>query len=127
MSNPIGTDARSGERGAVSIKVLLALAIVAVVAFLVIKIAPVYIEQQSVFHDVNELARIAAIRGWKEERINNDIKKIKGDYNLPDNGINYVPTADKGVQISVNYQRNIDLLVTTYAWRVDRTVVGKDL
>lgn len=127
MSNIIGRDSRPAERGAVSIKTLLALVIVAVVAFGVIKIAPVYIEQQRVVHEVNELARVAAVRGWKDDRINQDIKRISIEYTLPDNGINFVGKSEKGVQITVAYQRNIDLLVTTYEWKVDHTVIGKDL
>ena len=127
MSNIIGRDSRPGERGAVSIKTALALIIVAVVAFGVIKIAPVYIEQQRVVHEVNELARVAAVRGWKDDKINQDIKRISIEYTLPDNGINFVGKSEKGVQITVAYQRNIDLLVTTYEWKVDHTVIGKDL
>ena len=127
MSNIIGRDSRPGERGAVSIKTALALVIVAVVAFGVIKIAPVYIEQQRVVHEVNELARVAAVRGWKDDKINQDIKRISIEYTLPDNGINFVGKSEKGVQITVAYQRNIDLLVTTYEWKVDHTVIGKDL
>lgn len=127
MSNIIGRDSRPAERGAVSIKTLLALVIVAVVAFGVIKIAPVYVEQQRVVHEVNELARVAAVRGWKDDRINQDIKRISVEYTLPDNGINFVGKSEKGVQITVAYQRNIDLLVTTYEWKVDHTVIGKDL
>jgi len=106
---------------------VLALVIVAVVAFGVIKIAPVYIEQQRVVHEVNELARVAAVRGWKDDKINQDIKRISVEYTLPDNGINFVGKSEKGVQINVAYQRNIDLLVTTYEWKVDHTVIGKDL
>lgn len=127
MSNIIGRDTHRGERGAVSIKTVLALLIVAVVAFGVIKIAPVYIEQQRVVHEVNELARVAAVRGWKDDKINQDIKRISVEYTLPDNGINFVGKSEKGVQINVAYQRNIDLLVTTYEWKVDHTVIGKDL
>jgi hypothetical protein len=127
MSNIIGRDSRPGERGAVSIKTVLGLFIVAVVAFGVIKIAPVYIEQQRVVHEVNELARVAAVRGWKDDKINQDIKRISIEYTLPDNGINFVGKSEKGVQITVAYQRNIDLLVTTYEWKVDHTVIGKDL
>ncbi|MFY9554932.1 MAG: hypothetical protein WAV20_18740 [Blastocatellia bacterium] len=121
------TDDDAGERGAISIKALLTLVVVAVVAFLGIKIAPAYVEQQKVVHDVNELARIAAVRSWKEDRINQDIKRITGEYDLPEGGINFVNRSEKGVQIAVSYQRNIDLLVTTYAWRVDHTAVGKEL
>ena len=127
MSNVTGTDARRQERGAISIKVLLGLMLVAVIAFAAIKIAPVYIEQQTVVHEVNELARIAAVRGWKEDKIAQDIKRLSLAYNLPDNGINFIARSEKGVQIAVNYQRDIDLLVTTYSWKVDYTALGKDL
>ena len=127
MSNVTGIDARRHERGAISIKALLGLVLVAIIAFTAIKITPVYIEQQTVVHEVNELARIAAVRGWKEERIAQDIKRLSVAYNIPDNGINFVSRSEKGVQIAINYQRNIDLLVTTYLWKVDYTSLGKEL
>jgi len=129
MSNLTDKQARADERGAISIKALLVLVFVGVAAFLVIKLAPVYIEQTRVIHDVTEVARVAAVRGWKEDRINQDIKRIRGEYELPENGISYMAglDKDKGVQIAISYQRNIDLFVTTYTWKVDRTVVGKDL
>jgi len=127
MSNATGADARPRERGAISIKVLLTLMLLGIAAFTVIKIAPVYVEEQKVVHDVNELARIAAVRGWKEDKINQDIKRLSDEYSLPDNGINFISRGDKGVQIAVSYQRDIDLLVTTYSWKVAYTAVQKEL
>lgn len=127
MSNVTGIDGRARERGAISIKALLGLALVGIAAFMVIRLAPAYIEQQKVVHDVNELARIAAVRGWKEDRINQDIKRLSVEHDLPDNGINFISRGEKGVQIAVSYQRNIDLLVTTYSWKVDHTALGKEL
>src|SRR5262249_24283776 len=120
------TGDQSAERGARSIKNLLVLLVLAAAAFVVIRIAPVYVEQQKVIHDVDDLANKAAVRGMKEEKINQEIKRIRGEYDLPENGIN-LANRDKGVQISVSYQRDIDLLVTTYAWKVDHTAVGKEL
>jgi hypothetical protein len=127
MSNVTGTGSRLGERGAISIKALLGLLLAGALAFTVVKIAPVYIEQQKVVHEVNEVARIAAIRGWKEDRIAQDIKRLSAEFNLPENGINLQGRSEKGVQIGINYQRNIDFLVTTYLWKVDQVVLGKDL
>lgn len=127
MNNVKSTEARSRERGAISIKALLALALAGVMAFLVIKFAPVYIEQQKVMHDVSEVARVAAVRGWKEDLIDKNLKRLNGEYSLPENSINFVARSDKGVQIAISYQRTIDLLVTTYTWKVDDTVVRKDL
>jgi flagellar basal body-associated protein FliL len=127
MTNIAGNQERAGEHGAISIKTLLVLVMVGAVAFMIIKLAPVYVEQTKVIHDVSELARVAAVRAWKEERINQDIKRIRGEYELPDNAINFVGSNDKGVQIAISYQRNVDLLVTTYTWKVDHTAIGKDL
>ena len=127
MSNVSDADARVSERGAVSIKVVLGLLLAVSAAFLVMKLAPVYIEQQKVVHDVNELARIAAIRGWPEDRIAKDMKRLSTEYSLPEDGINLLSRSDKGVQIAIRYERNVDLLVTSYAWKVDYTALGKDL
>ena len=127
MSNVTGTGARPGERGAISIKALLGLMLVGALAFAVIKVAPVYIEQQKVVHEVNELARIAAVRGWKEDRIAQDMKRLSVEYNLPESGLNLVSRSEKGVQISISYQRDIDFLVTSYLWKVDQMALGKDL
>ena len=114
MSDVTGTETRPGERGAISIKALLGLLLAGALAFGVLKVAPVYIEQQKVVHEVNELARIAAIRGWKEDRIAQDMKRLSVEFNLPESGLNLVSRGDTGVQISISYQRDIDFLVTYY-------------
>jgi hypothetical protein len=118
--------ARAGEHGAVSIKALLTLLIVAIATFVVIKIVPIYVEQRQVIHQVDELARIAAVRGLKVERINQDIEKICNDYDLPENSITLGPP-QRGLQINIGYSKNIDFLVTSYVWRVEHTAVGREL
>ena len=126
MRDGLNRNARAGERGAISIKALLILFMVGVVAFVVIKFVPVYVEQRKLMWDVEELARIAAVRNWKEDKIEPEVKKIRGTYDLPDGSINVVKH-DRDVQIKVGYIRAIDLVVTTYDWKVDRTIVGKEL
>lgn len=126
MSNLTGLQMRPRERGAISIKVALILVFLFVAGFTVLKVTPAYVEQTKVLHDVNELARIAAVRGWKEDKINQEIKRIRTEYELPDNAIT-LAGRDNGVQITIGYQRNIDLFVTNYTWRVDQTAIGKDM
>jgi len=126
MSNLSDTQFRSGERGAITIKAALIMVLLFVAGFLVLKVTPAYVEQTKVVHDVNELARIATVRGWKEDRINQDIKRIRSEYQLPENAINLV-SRDNGVHITIGYQRDIDLFVTSYAWKVDQTAIGRDL
>lgn len=126
MRDVLNANDRAGERGAISIKALLVLFLVAAGAFLIIKFVPVYVEQRKLMWDVEELARIAAVRNWKEDKIDPEVKKIRGAYDLPDGSINVVKR-EKDVQITIGYTRAIDLMVTTYDWKVDRTIIGKEL
>ena len=127
MSNHTDKQMRAAaERGAISIKTLFVLVVVGVTALLVIKITPIYIEQTRVIHDVSEMGNKAAVRGWKEDKINSEIKLIQKEYDLPEGGITFVTRDDKGVHLGIAYQRNIDLFVTTYEWKVDHPIVSKD-
>lgn len=126
MNTDSEQNSRSAERGAISIKALLGLLIAAVAIFTVVKFVPVYVEQQEVKHEVDELARTAAVRGWKDDRIALDIKRLRTNYSLPDGSINFV-AQDHRVQVVVGYKRDIDLLVTSYSWQVDYTANGKEL
>jgi Flp pilus assembly protein TadG len=121
------SDRRSGERGAVSIKTILVVFCLACAVFLVMKFAPIYIEQRKVIYDVEEVARIAAVRGYKEEKITPELGRISGTYDLPEGSINFLRRDNQSVQIAVTYTRSVDLLVTTYDWKVEHTIVGKEL
>lgn len=122
----VTNDPRAGERGAISIKTLFTFIVIAVSGYLIIQLAPVYIEQRKVIHDVEELARIAAVRSWTEDKIVPEAKKLCGTYNLPDGSLSVVKR-ERDVHITVGYSKAIDLLVTTYDWKVDRTIIGKEL
>jgi uncharacterized membrane protein len=127
MSNVKCTDSRPRELGAISIKAVLMLLLVAIVAFMVIKIAPVYVDERQLTYKVEDLANKSAVRNSKEADIKKAIEAIRVEYDLPENSINIVSRETGKVQISINYQRNIDLVVTTYQWKVAHTASGKDL
>ena len=127
MSNITGIDVRHRERGAISIKNLLALMLVVVAALVVIKVTPVYVDERQVIYKVEDLANKSAVRNSKEDDIKKAIEVIRKEYDLPENSINLVSREAGKVKISVNYQRDIDLLVTTYQWKVDHNAAGKDL
>lgn len=121
------SDRRAGERGAVTIKTILTIFFLVCAAFLVMRFAPVYVEQRKVIYDVDELARIATVRGYKDDRIAPEIAKIRTAYDLPEGSINLLERVGPGVQITINYTRSVDLLVTTYDWKVEHRVVGKEI
>ena len=127
MSNDKCTDARPRELGAVSIKTILVLLLLATAAFLLIKMVPAYVDERQVTYKVEDLANKSAVRNSKEADIQKAIDIIKREYDLPENSINLISRESGRVQISINYQRSIDLLVTTYDWKVAHTAAGKDL
>jgi hypothetical protein len=126
MNRDSKTDFRRSERGAITIKALLSLLIAAAAAFMLIKFVPVYVEQQQVKHEVDELARKAAVRGMRDDQIALEVKRLRTDYSLPDDSINFV-NRDRRVQVVVGYNRDVDLLFTNYSWRVDYITFGKEL
>ena len=126
MKTDLETNSWDSERGAISIKAALGLLVAAVAIFTLIKFVPIYVEQQQLKHEVDELARTAAVRGWKDDRIALDIKRLRTDYSLPEGSINFV-AQDRRVQVVVGYKRDIDLLITSYTWQVDYTANGKEL
>jgi hypothetical protein len=121
------SERRAGERGAVTIKTLVMVFLLASVVFLGVKMVPVYVEQRKVIYDVEELARIATVRGYKDERIEPELAKIRTAYDLPEGSINLLERVGPGVQISITYTRSVDLLLTTYDWKVEHRIVGREI
>ena len=126
-SNATGADARPRERGAISIKVLFTLILIGIAAFIVIKMAPVYIDERQLAYEVDELANHSAVRNTKEDDIKKAIEVIRKEYDLPEDSISLVHREAGRIQISVNYQKDIDFLVATYPRKVNYTINGKDL
>jgi uncharacterized membrane protein len=125
MSNVIGMQTREGERGAIKIATLLLVLVLLAVTFTAIKIVPVYTEERQLTHEVNELARISAVRNYKVEQVEKGIEKVRTEYDLPENSITLVSHAQNQVQIDIKYNKVINLLVTTYDWKVQYSAKGK--
>jgi Flp pilus assembly protein TadG len=117
---------RKNERGAVQIKTVVALFIIGILVFLLIKFVPVYIKRQELAHDVDELARISAVRGYKADRINKEIGEVIKRYELADNSVSLQSAEQGRVLIAVSHNFAVDLYLTTYNWQYDYTATGKD-
>ena len=113
------------ERGAVKIQVILIFVALAVVAFVVIKIAPVYIDERQVIYKVDDLANKAAVRNLKEDDINKGIERIRQEYGLPQDSIKLAAREANRTRIAVSYSIAIDFLITTFNWKVDYVADGK--
>ena len=118
--------ARTAERGAVSIKMILALLLIAATVIVVVKVVPVYIEQRAVLFDVDEMARIAYVRNFNDDKIKTELERIRVKNDLPAESLTLVGREGL-VKIQVSYSRTINLLVTDYVWRVDSAISSKSI
>jgi hypothetical protein len=120
-------DSRAGERGAVSIKTLFTFLLIGAVVFAAVKLVPVYTEQRQVIYDVDDLANKAAVRNLKEDEVKKAIDTLHSKYSLPVGSIKLDSVGDNKAKISLGYTKAIDLLVTTYDWKVTYTANGKSI
>ncbi|HLG17697.1 MAG TPA: hypothetical protein VJH03_24855 [Blastocatellia bacterium] len=113
------------ERGAVKIQVVLTFLALAIVAFVVIRVAPVYFDERQVIYRVEEVANKATVRNSKEKEITTEIERIRQEFSLPEGAIKLTSREENRTRLVVNYSVTIDFLVTTYSWQVDRAIEGK--
>jgi uncharacterized membrane protein len=128
MRGMVSTDANrpSNERGAMKVSTVLLMGVVLIGVFLAVKISPVYIEQRQITHEVDELARKAAVRSTEKDKINKEIIELEKKFSLKEGSINLVAAERGKVQIGVNYTVPIDLWVTTYMWKHEYIAFGKE-
>jgi hypothetical protein len=117
------------QRGAISIKSLIILVVFVSAIFLCIKMVPVFIEQHSITDEVDDLSRKAALNmaAYNSDKIGTALSIIQHDHDLPEGSLTLDSIGPNSAEIAVKYTRNIDLLVTTYAWTVDYKSVGKGI
>jgi hypothetical protein len=121
------TNTGMGERGAASIKTVLAFLLIGVVVFSLIKVAPIYTEQRQIIYDLEELASKVAVRNSKEDEVKTAIEVLRRKYDLPENSIKLNTIGQNRAEISLAYTRAINFIVTTYDWKVDYKASGKAL
>ena len=128
-ANEVESYSRKGELGAVSIKAVLIVVFLGVALLLLVKMVPVYIEQQQIEHNTDELARKASLGlgAYSKDKINNEIQSIINENQLPEGSIQISTLDGNHAEISVKYTRNVDLWITSYAWDVNYTAVGKGI
>jgi hypothetical protein len=127
MKSDIDIKMREGERGAVKIQTILTFVLIGIVAFVIIKIAPIYIEERSIRNEVSELARIASVRNIPRPGVEKAVQEILGNYKLGAGSITVVLREEDKTRLVVKYNRPIDFLVTQWDWKVEYTADGKAL
>jgi len=120
---------RPGERGAVSVKTIFIVLFLAAAVLLLIKMVPVYVEQQQIEHNADELARKASLglAAYSKDKINNEIQALINEYQLPEGSIQLSSMEGNHAEIVVKYTRNVDLLLMSYSWDVNYTSAHKGI
>jgi hypothetical protein len=102
---------RRSERGGVSLKNVVFLAVAVLGIFLAFKIVPPYVSEYQLQDKMQELARFGIVNHYTDEQIRDNVFKVVQDLDLPAKREDIKVTVTQSiVRISLEYTVPVDLL-----------------
>lgn len=108
------------ERGEGNARFIVYLAFLGILGYLGIRNVPVFFNVQSLKSDTAELARTTGSQGIPAERVRLRADDLARKYEIPVTDIK-VQQDGKGIIITLNTVKKIDLIVTDYEWAISQT------
>ncbi len=100
------------------LKLVLVLGTLAIAAYLAAQNVPTYFSMQNFKHDLSEIARGSGVQGIPFERVQPQVTKLAMSYEVPPNDVKVEPFGNKGIKITLNTHKSINLIVTEYDWHI---------
>lgn len=110
--------ARTSERGEGMLKLVITLGILVLGGYLAIQNVPTYFSMQNFKHELSELARGSGVQGIPLERVQPQVTKLAQSYEVPPSDVKVEPFGNRGIKITLNTHRTINLIVTEYDWHI---------
>lgn len=113
----LGQHAQRGEGNA---KFIIYLLVLGIVAYLGIVNVPRFFSMQSLKADAADLARTTGVQGISVDRVRPKADELARKYEIPPQDIK-VQQEGRGISITINTVKKIDLIVTEYDWVIQET------
>lgn len=113
----LGQHAQRGEGNA---KFIIYLLVLGIVAYLGIVNIPRFFSMQSLKTDAADLARTTGVQGISVDRVRPKADELARKYEIPPQDIK-VQQEGRGIAITINTVKKIDLIVTEYDWVIQET------
>jgi hypothetical protein len=102
---------RRAERGAVTLKTVVLVALAALAIYLAFKLVPPYVSEYQLQDKMQELARFGIVNRYSDEQIRDNVFKVAQDLDLPAKREDIKVTVTQSiVRISLEYTVPVDLL-----------------
>jgi cell division protein FtsL len=102
---------RRAERGAVTLKTVVLVALAALAIYLAFKLVPPYVSEYQLQDKMQELARFGIVNHYSDEQIRDNVFKVAQDLDLPAKREDIKVTVTQSiVRISLEYTVPVDLL-----------------
>jgi len=113
---------RAGERGSATLKFVVVMAILGIVAYTSYLYVPVAYEASAYKDLMQHFADVAAAQGYPPSWAGEQLMKSGAEYNIPTNAIITPAQRDNRVEVRVQYVREIEFPGYTYNYEFDHTV-----
>ena len=117
-------DQLRSERGEGNLRFILTMIVLAYVAYLAVVNIPTWVQVQNLEHDMDEVARTTALEGVPVEKIKQRLTPLSTNYDVPQSAFN-IKKDGPAVEITMNATKQINLLFTTYDWKINHASRGK--
>jgi hypothetical protein len=120
MASTPSARGRASERGEGNLRIVVFLALIAIVGYMGIKNVPTYFAMQSVKHDLAEMTRGSGVVNQPVDRMRRQADEILAgyaEYGLKSSDVDITKDA-KLTTVTFTTTQPIDLIVTTYDWQI---------
>lgn len=112
---------RYSERGEGKGQFYITMAIVGIIGFALFKFVPVWYTTTDFKAKVSELASVAALRGYKDQKIKDEFVKIRNEARMPEETEFTIERKGNDLILKVKYTLHIDFIVYAYDWEEDKS------
>ena len=112
---------RHSERGEGKGQFYITMAIMGIIGFALFKIVPVWYATTEFNNKVSELASVAALRGYKDQKIKDEFVKIRNEARMPEETEFIIEHKGNDLIVRVKYTLHIDFIVYAYDWEENKS------
>lgn len=112
---------RYSERGEGKGQFYITMAIVGIIGFALFKFVPVWYTTTDFNAKVSELASVAALRGYKDQKIKDEFVKIRNGARMPEETEFTIERKGDDLILKVKYTLHIDFIVYGYDWEENKS------
>ena len=108
---------RATERGEGYLRLFVFLALLVIVAYIAFVNIPIYFQVQNFKHELAELVRGTGTINMPVERVQLQVNRLCDSYGIPPSDIK-LEKQGKTLKATLDMTRPIDLIVTSYDWKI---------